>query len=98
MPQRLFDHLSNIESVLQASGRVLLFLDFDGTLSPIVEAPDQAVMPAETRTLLQRLSHTSWCSVIIVSGRALADVRERVGLANLTYAGNHGLEICGAGL
>jgi trehalose 6-phosphate phosphatase len=98
MPQRLFDHLSNIESVLRTSRRALLFLDFDGTLTPIVEAPDQAVMPTETRILLHRLSQTSWCSVVIVSGRALGDIRERVGLANLTYAGNHGLEICGDGL
>jgi trehalose 6-phosphate phosphatase len=98
MPQPLFDHLTNIESLLRASGRVLLFLDFDGTLTPIVEVPDQAAMPADTRTLLHRLSQTSWCSVVIVSGRALDDIRERVGLANLTYAGNHGLEICGNGL
>ena len=35
---------------------------------------------------------------MIVSGRALNDIRERVGIANLIYAGNHGLEICGEGL
>jgi trehalose 6-phosphate phosphatase len=98
MPQPLFDHLSNIEALLRVSGRVLLFLDFDGTLAPIVEMPDQAVMPATTRILLDRLSQTSWCSVVIVSGRALGDIRERVGMANLTYAGNHGLELCGNGL
>jgi len=98
MPQPLFDHLSNIESLLRVSGRVLLFLDFDGTLAPIVEMPDQAVLPEKTRILLDRLSQTSWCSVVIVSGRALGDIRERVGLANLTYAGNHGLEVCGDGL
>ncbi len=60
--------------------------------------PDQAVLPAQTRNLLQRLNERSWCSVVIVSGRALGDIRGRVGLANLTYAGNHGLEICGCGL
>jgi trehalose-phosphatase len=98
MPQPLFDHLSSIESLLRAAGKISLFLDFDGTLCPIVEMHDQAVMPAETRILLHRLSQTGSCSVVIVSGRALADVRERVGLANLTYAGNHGLEICGDGL
>jgi trehalose 6-phosphate phosphatase len=98
MPRPLFDHLSNIESLLRASRRVLLFLDFDGTLSPIAEVPDQASLPAETRILLRRLSQTTWCSVVIVSGRALGDIRERVGLANLTYAGNHGLEIGGDGL
>ncbi len=98
MPQPLFDHLSNIESRLRASRGVLLFLDFDGTLTPIVESPDQAVLHPATRLLLERLSQNAPRSVIIVSGRALGDIRERVGLANLTYAGNHGLEICGDGL
>ena len=98
MPQPLFDHLSNIESRLRASRGVLLFLDFDGTLTPIVEIPYQAVLHPATRLLLERLSQNAPRSVIIVSGRALGDIRERVGLANLTYAGNHGLEICGDGL
>jgi len=76
----------------------LLFLDFDGTLTPIVEIPDYAVIPSETRAILHRLSQNAWCSLVIVTGRALSDIRERVGLAGLTYAGNHGLEICGEGL
>jgi trehalose 6-phosphate phosphatase len=98
MPQPLFDHLPNIESRLRASGGVLLFLDFDGTLAPIVGTPDQAVLGPDTRVLLHRLSENAPCSVTIVSGRALVDIRERVGLANLTYAGNHGLEILGEGM
>jgi trehalose-phosphatase len=98
MAQLLFDHLSDIESMLRPSRRVLLFLDFDGTLAPIVEIPEQAEMRPETRVLLERLSENDLCSVVIVSGRALTDIRERVGLAELIYAGNHGLEISGAGL
>jgi trehalose 6-phosphate phosphatase len=98
MPQPLFDHLASIESQLRAASRVLLFLDFDGTLAPIVEIPNQAVLLSETRVLLDRLSQNGHCSVIIVSGRALSDIRARVGLAKLTYAGNHGLEICGDGV
>lgn len=98
MPQLLFDHLSDFESLLRASRRVLLFLDFDGTLAPIVEIPEQAEMRPETRVILERLSQNQLCSVVIVSGRALIDIRERVGLANLIYAGNHGLEISGGGL
>jgi trehalose 6-phosphate phosphatase len=98
MPQPLFDHLSDIESQLREHRRVLVFLDFDGTLTPIVDFPNEAVMPAETCVALQRLSESRKFSVTIVSGRALNDVRERVGIANLTYAGNHGLEIWGEDL
>jgi trehalose-phosphatase len=98
MPQPLFEHLSDIESLLREHRRVLLFLDFDGTLSPIVDFPDQAVMLPDTRVTLKRLSEIGTFSITIVSGRALNDIRERVGMANLTYAGNHGLEIWGEGL
>jgi trehalose-phosphatase len=98
MPLPLFDHLSDIESLLRERRRVLVFLDFDGTLTPIVDFPNQAVMLPEIRVTLKRLSEMSTFSITIVSGRALSDIRARVGMANLTYAGNHGLEICGEGL
>jgi trehalose-phosphatase len=98
MPQPLFDHLSDIECLLREHRRVSVFLDFDGTLTPIVDFPNQAVMLPETRVTLKRLSEIGTFSLTIVSGRALNDVRERVGIANLTYAGNHGLEIWGEGL
>jgi trehalose 6-phosphate phosphatase len=98
MPQPLFDHLSDIEPLLREHPRVSVFLDFDGTLTPIVEFPDHAVLPPETRFALTRLSEIGTFSITIISGRALNDIRERVGMANLTYAGNHGLEIWGEGL
>jgi trehalose 6-phosphate phosphatase len=98
MPQPLFDHLSDIETLLREHRRVLVFLDFDGTLTPIVDFPNQAVMLPETRDTLKRLSESGTFSITIVSGRALNDIRERVGMANLTYAGNHGLEIWSEGL
>jgi len=98
MPQALFEHLSDIGSQLREHRRVLVFLDFDGTLTPIVDFPSQAVMLPETRVTLKRLSEIGTFSITIVSGRALSDIRERVGMANLTYAGNHGLEIWGEGL
>jgi trehalose 6-phosphate phosphatase len=98
MPQPLLDHLSDIEALLQQYRRVLLFLDFDGTLTPIVEFPNQAELSPETRVTLDRLNEREACSITIISGRSLNDIRERVGMANLIYAGNHGLEICGDGL
>lgn len=72
-----------------------LFLDFDGTLTPIVERPEQAVLSASMRDILGTLARR--CIVAIVSGRGLADVRERVALDTLYYAGSHGFEIDGPG-
>ncbi len=71
----------------------LLFLDYDGTLSPIAARPEEAHLPGEAGELLRRLAELPGCRVAVVSGRALADVRARVGLPGLAYAGNHGLEM-----
>lgn len=73
----------------------VLFLDFDGTLTPIVDRPEQADLSGRMRHILQRLSER--IPVAIVSGRGLADVRRRVGLDRLYYAGSHGFEIDGPG-
>jgi trehalose-phosphatase len=72
-----------------------LFLDFDGTLAPIARTPAGASLPPETRALLRRLAAAPGVSVAIVSGRSLRDVRRRVGLRGIVYAGCHGLEIEG---
>jgi len=78
----------------EAAGRRLaLFLDYDGTLTPIVEDPEDAVLADEARGVLRRLAARH--PVAIVSGRDLEDVRARVGIESLTYAGCHGFEIAG---
>lgn len=75
---------------------IYLFLDYDGTLAPIVRTPDKAVMPESTKDLLRQLSKMPNCKIAVVSGRALQDVSERVGLKNIVYVGNHGFEIKGS--
>lgn len=94
----LFDHLSDVASLVSAASRVFLFLDFDGTLAPIVEEPEAASMSAYTREQIVDLAQRERFRVAIVSGRALPDLRERVGLTGLIYAGNHGFEIYGPGM
>lgn len=70
-----------------------LFLDYDGTLTPIVERPDQAVLSRQMRETIRGVASRK--TVAVVSGRDLRDVRERVGLENVFYAGSHGFEIEG---
>jgi trehalose-phosphatase len=94
----LHEHLDEIGAKVAAAQRVLLFLDYDGTLTPIVERPLQARLNPSLRALLEALSGSRRLVVAIVSGRALHDLQARVGIANLIYAGNHGLEIEGRGL
>src|SRR3989344_1207942 len=68
----------------------LLMLDFDGVLAPIVPHYKDARMSAKTRRLLAACARRG--KVAVISGRALADVRARVSLRRIWYAGNHGAE------
>lgn len=68
-----------------------IFLDYDGTLSPIVAHPEDAHISESTRHLLEALAGRF--TVAVVSGRSVDDVRERVGVEQLIYAGSHGHEI-----
>lgn len=70
-----------------------LLLDYDGTLAPIAPHPDLAILPQETRNVLQRLSNHSDVYIAVISGRGVDNVKKMVGIEGITYAGNHGLEI-----
>ncbi|HME47349.1 trehalose-phosphatase, partial [Mycobacterium sp.] len=68
-------------------------LDYDGTLSEIVSDPDTATLVDGAAKALEQLA--AQCPVAILSGRDLADIRERVGLPGIWYAGSHGFELIG---
>ncbi|ODN04256.1 Bifunctional trehalose-6-phosphate synthase/phosphatase [Orchesella cincta] len=73
--------------------KLALLLDYDGTLAPICPHPDLAVIPPEAKRVLERLANMSDVYVAVVSGRSVENVKNMVGINNITYAGNHGLEI-----
>jgi trehalose-phosphatase len=98
MARPLFKHLDELRPRVAAAPLILLFLDFDGTLSPIVDHPGLAILPSKPRKILAELAQRESFVVIVMSGRALADLHPRVDVAHLIYAGNHGLEISGRGL
>jgi len=74
--------------------RAALFLDVDGVLAPIVPRPEDARVPDETREELRRLNER-YALVGCISGRAGADAQRIVGVPDLVYVGNHGLELDG---
>ena len=83
---------------LGARPRAAVFLDYDGTITPIVERPEDAVLDARTLESLELAAGAAHLDVAIVSGRALNDLRRLVPVNGITLVGNHGLEIEGPGL
>ncbi|WP_063738385.1 trehalose-phosphatase [Mycobacterium tuberculosis] len=71
--------------------RPAVFLDFDGTLSDIVERPEAATLVDGAAEALRALA--AQCPVAVISGRDLADVRNRVKVDGLWLAGSHGFEL-----
>ncbi|MDP2167565.1 MAG: trehalose-phosphatase [Thermodesulfovibrionales bacterium] len=73
--------------------KLMLFLDFDGTLSPIVKNPEEAVIKDKVKGWLKRLSEDKNNKIAIVTGRSLKDIIKKVGLKDVIYASNHGMEV-----
>lgn len=89
----VWDHLAAIRARLQA-GRLLVCLDYDGTLTPIVADHTKALLDESMRASVDRLARR--CPVAIVSGRDLAMLRRLVPLDHVIFAGSHGFEIAAA--
>jgi trehalose-phosphatase len=98
MTQNILQSLDAVERWLARSPRCLVCADFDGTLVSLVDHQAEVSLPPRRRELLASLARQPGCQCAVLSGRALDDVRQRVALPELIYAGNHGLEIAGPSL
>src|SRR5438552_7031756 len=89
--------LNFIDEIIAGTGgkRPAVFLDYDGTLTPIVSHPEDAWLSDSMRQTLRSLA--ARVPVAILSGRDLDDVRGRVHVDGIVYAGSHGFDIAGAG-
>jgi trehalose 6-phosphate synthase/phosphatase len=74
-----------------AGREIFLFLDYDGTLAPIADSPDKAVIPHSTYSLVAKLAQR--VPIAIVSGRSVEDIQKRLAIEGVVYAGNHGAEV-----
>jgi trehalose-phosphatase len=87
-----------LEDWLAGGGQLLVFANFDGTLAPIVPSPDEVRLPKNVRDQLQALVRSPRVHVAVLSGRDVLDLKQRVGVDGVIYAGCHGLEIEGPGM
>ncbi len=90
--------LSSASDWLAGEGSILLMTDYDGTLTPIVDDPADALLSEEVREQLGRIARSPRGCVALISGRALEDLRAHVGIPEVIYAGCHGLEVAGPNL
>ena len=85
--------LSVAASRISAVDRLALCLDFDGTLAPVNPDPAAVSLDSKIASLLAEIAEPADTFVAIISGRSIKDIRERVGIEVVRYAGNHGLEV-----
>ncbi|HEY0673213.1 MAG TPA: trehalose-phosphatase [Longimicrobiales bacterium] len=93
-----FEKIPDWRRARERLGHMLVALDFDGTIAPIVPHPNDAQLLPHARPILEGLARRADTEIALISGRGLKDLVARVGIANLYYAGNHGLEIHGPDL
>ncbi|RZV10848.1 trehalose 6-phosphate phosphatase [Natrinema hispanicum] len=91
-PQPLEEQWPRVRATIDDATGILVCLDFDGTLAPIVKDPDDATPTERNQEAVTTLADTPGVTTAVVSGRALSDVRERIDGPSI-YAGNHGLEL-----
>lgn len=95
IPKSLPNALNQLKAMgrMARNKRLAVFLDYDGTLTPIVLRPEQAILSEAMRRTLRELE--AHCTLAVISGRDLADVRQLVGIDTIYYAGSHGFDIAG---
>jgi trehalose-phosphatase len=91
--KHLFEDWETIQARIRQAQNLFLFLDYDGTLTPIASRPELALCPSEVKRHLEKLHDLPSVYLAIISGRSLEDLREKVGVSDIIYVGNHGLEI-----
>jgi trehalose 6-phosphate phosphatase len=96
--ENLFSAWPDLQEQIQRARQILLLSDYDGTLTPIVDSPDAALIAKDTRQLLVELAALTRFKVGFISGRSLEDLKNKVNINGIVYAGNHGFEIDGPGL
>jgi trehalose-phosphatase len=80
---------------VRSSKKKLLLLDFDGTLVPIAQHPQDVVLDQRTAKALNDLGRSRFFRIAIISGRSVKDLKKYFSLKNLIFIGNHGFEMKG---
>ncbi|HHT9146727.1 MAG: trehalose-phosphatase [Candidatus Brocadiaceae bacterium] len=94
----LFDHIQNVNELFKTNTKIILLTDYDGTLTPIQESPDLAILSEEVRQILVKCSLDRTFFLGIITGRSLKQIKKLVNIPKILYAANHGIELEGPGI
>lgn len=92
MIPHLFAHWERIARRIRRSERVVIFLDFDGTLVRVAPLPGKVRLEEEMREILRSLAARRKASLVVISGRQRAELQHYVGVRNVKYMGLYGWE------
>uniref|UniRef100_A0A2M3Z5I9 Trehalose 6-phosphate phosphatase n=1 Tax=Anopheles braziliensis TaxID=58242 RepID=A0A2M3Z5I9_9DIPT len=87
------DYDQYLGEYLKPGDTLALLLDYDGTLAELMSHPSLAQMSEEMRQALRNIADSGKAFVAVISGRDVDGVKEKIGLENIIYSGNHGLEV-----
>ena len=90
--RHLFACWSHVSARLREARRIALFLDFDGTLTPLRARPEEVRLSTRMRRVIPVLERSPRIRVVVISGRRQADVRARMRIPGVRYLGLHGWE------
>ncbi|XP_063724804.1 uncharacterized protein LOC134852888 [Symsagittifera roscoffensis] len=94
VPSNVQSAIISIKQSLKGK-QLVLFLDYDGTLAEIQSEPDNTYMSKDMKRVLTDVSCLEDVIVVPISGRKTEDLRDRIGIKDIVYSGNHGLEMSG---
>lgn len=93
LSSRHLDIWNNVSKRIHSAPEIALFLDYDGTITPIRNTPNEAILAPDTTHLLQRLIQLPNMRVTIVTGRSMEDIRRLIPFENIGFIANHGFHI-----
>jgi trehalose 6-phosphate phosphatase len=95
-PARGVPHLlsqwNRVAARIRAHPRVVVFLDFDGTLVAIAPRPEQVRLTPPARSILQRLARHPRATLVVITGRRRAELLHHIGIRGIRYFGLYGWE------
>ena len=89
----LIDNKEIFFDAVKKAQNIILFLDYDGTLIPFKNNPNEVHTPNNVLQLIQKLSEKSSIKIVVITGRSLNDIKHLISINRISFAAVHGIHI-----